>query len=412
METTKYVKNITESKRAKIQEQVQSIVNNIYYCYNTSPDVISVIARFVDGEIEKIENRKNKPKNHAGVQRNDLKGNFKVIGNKIYVRYKGQDYATKCNNTASGWKLANKWWEQKIEEIDAILSGEKEASDTIKNVFQKFIEHKIQYDKITNATIKTYEYRIKIVFGDYLNELLTEKIIKIALDNFITKTKLSPTTINNVLVGVQIFFKWVSDDEQQYIAPKYYIKKYKQSSPKKIRPPYTEEEYLMFIDYFENETKHEEMSLLLQFLWNTGARIGESLNIKIADIDFKNNYIIIPNKKFKSQQETLLLTDETKEIIQKIITLKQSKTDKLFSWSSKVTPIKNLENAESKLEIKIRGRAFHGFRRSFADRLFNSGFDMPEIQEAMRHRTINTTLEHYKSFNKTNIIKKLNEKLK
>ena len=118
------------------------------------------------------------------------------------------------------------------------------------------------------------------------------------------------------------------------------------------------------------------------------------------------------NKIFKGQQETLLLTDETKEIIEKIISLKLSKTDKLFSWSSKVTPIKNLENAESKLEIKIRGRGFHGFRRSFADRLFESGFDMPEIQEAMRHRTINTTLEYYKSFNKTNIIKKLNEKLK
>ena len=38
-------------------------------------------------------------------------------------------------------------------------------------------------------------------------------------------------------------------------------------------------------------------------------------------------------------------------------------------------------------EIKIRSRGFHGFRRSFADRLFNSGFDIPEIQEAMQHHT-------------------------
>ena len=219
-------------------------------------------------------------------------------------------------------------------------------------------------------------------------------------------------SLSNISSCCSIFLNWASEEDTQYVPKKYYIKQYKRTVSKNIRPPYTEEEYLMFIDYFENKTKHKEMSLLLQFLWNTGARISETINIKICDIDFKNNYIIMQNKIFKGQQETLLLTDETKEIIEKIISLKRSKNDKLFSWSSKATPIKILEKVESKLEIKIRGRGFHGFRRGFADRLFESGFDMPEIQEAMRHRTINTTLEHYKSFNKTNIIKKLNEKLK
>ena len=89
---------MTNTKRTKIQEQVQSIVNNIYYCYNTSPDVISVIARFVDVE--------------------------------------------------------------------------KDASDTIKNIFHKFLEHKIQFDKITKSTISLYKYRIKSVFSDNLNIIL------------------------------------------------------------------------------------------------------------------------------------------------------------------------------------------------------------------------------------------------
>ena len=62
--------------------------------------------------MEDIKIRKeNKNSNHAGVQRNDLPGRFKVIGRKIYVRYKGKDIATGCGNTPQGWKIANKFWE-------------------------------------------------------------------------------------------------------------------------------------------------------------------------------------------------------------------------------------------------------------------------------------------------------------
>jgi integrase len=61
------------------------------------------------------------------------------------------------------------------------------------------------------------------------------------------------------------------------------------------------------------------MSLFIQFLWHTGGRISETTNIKIGDIDFENNYVIIPNKIYKNQQETLLLTAEAKEVINKII---------------------------------------------------------------------------------------------
>jgi len=166
----------------------------------------------------------------------------------------------------------------------------------------------------------------------------------------------------------------------------------------------------MFVDYFEKE--NQEMSLFIQFLWNTGARGNEAVSIKMTDIDFKNNYIIVPNKIYKSQQETILLTDETKQIIQKIIALKSSNDDTLFSWKSATTPFQFLQKLENKLNIKIRGRGLHGFRRSFADKLFKNEFAIDRVQEIMRHRTINTTLEHYKTFNKENVIKEMNEKLK
>ena len=394
----------------KKKELVENIIKGVYYCYNNAPvSVIDRISRYVDKEVVDIKNKKET--NHAGVQRNDLPGRFKVVGRKIYIRYKGKDISTGCNNTPIGWKLANKFWEQKYEEIDAILSGEIQSSDTIFNIFNRFLEYKKEYQKVSASTLILYKYRIKEVFGNDLNITLNEQNIKNSLDNFIKNTNKSATSINIILQGIRSFLNWASDDEQQYIAKKNYIKKYKQAQQKKIKPPYTVEEYLMFISHFENK-KSYEMSLFLQFLWNTGARSKEAINIRISDIDLKNNIIKLPNKIYKGQEETLLLTDGTKEIIEKIISLNNSKDGRLFSWKGATTPLKNLEKLEKKLGIKLKGRGLHGFRRSFANKLCDSGLDIPEIQEAMRHRSIQTTLEHYKTFNKKNIIKKLNEKLK
>jgi integrase len=80
--------------------------------------------------------------------------------------------------------------------------------------------------------------------------------------------------------------------------------------------------------------------------------------------------------------------------------LNNSKTDKLFSWKGATTPFQLLRNLENRLDIKTEGRGLHGFRRSFADKLFKNKFAIDRVQEIMRHRTINTTLEHYKSIKK------------
>ena len=320
-----------------------------------------------------------------------------------------EDIATGCDNTTTGWKLANKFWEQKINEIDAIMQGEKKAQDTIENTFNKFIEYKMQYDKISKNTIKLYNIRIKSVFND-LKINLNEKNIKNSLDNFIKNTNLSDLSINYFLTGIQTFLNWASDEDQQFISKKDYIKKYKQKPQSSIRPPYTEEEYKIFVDYFDKN--HKEMSLFIQFLWNTGARGSEAINIKICDIDFKNNYILVSNKMYKSQQEMILLTDETKKIIQKIIALKNSKDGKLFSWKGATTPFQLLRDLENKLDIKTRGRGLHGFRRGFNDKLIRSGIYIQDAQHILRHRNITTTEKYYTNMYKNELVDKMNEKLK
>ena len=345
------------------------------------------------------------------MKKKKIAGSPRVRGDKIYFRYKGKEFSTGCNDTPSGWSAAYEFWRYKLKELECGEEDGFKYDDTIANVYKKFINYKINIQKVNKNTIKLYNYHIATIFGDDLNVILNENNIRKYIDNFIKNTKLSQTSINNILAGIGVFFTWASDDEQQYIAKKNYTKRYKQNPQKKIKAPYTEAEYNTFITHFENK-KQYEMSLFLQFLWHTGARGGETLNIMINDIDWKNSYIRIPNKIFKGQEETLLLSAPTIEILHKIIALKKGKNGRLFSWKRTITPIQNLEKLENKLGVKIKGRGLHGFRRSFITKLFTKDFSIDKVQEIARHQNISTTIGHYKEFNKSNLIEEMNKKLK
>jgi len=84
---------------------------------------------------------------------------------------------------------------------------------------------------------------------------------------------------------------------------------------------------------------------------------------------------------------------------------------RLFGWEDRTAPSRALRKAEDTLSIKIRGREFHGIRRSFSKRLIKSKLDISTVQNAMRHRSITTTMSHYVEFNKDEVIADMNKHL-
>ena len=147
-------------------------------------------------------------------------------------------------------------------------------------------------------------------------------------------------------------------------------------------------------------------------LWHTGARVGEALSIKLSDLDLKNNRIFVANKIYKGEQEALLLTPEALRIAEQAQELAILRKDKkLFQWRKTALPNDLVKKAERKFGAKIEGRGLHGFRRAFANKLFEQHLEITEIQEIMRHRNITTTLDHYKEFRQKELIEKMSKKL-
>ena len=134
------------------------------------------------------------------IMRNDLDGFMRVVGKKIYVRYKKKDFRTGFDNTVIGWKLANEFWAKKVKELKAIETGEKPIGDTIKNIFDKFLQYKIKYHKIAYKTIWFYKTGVNAVFKEQDN-LLTEKEVKTQIQNFIENTSISSDTTINIYLN-------------------------------------------------------------------------------------------------------------------------------------------------------------------------------------------------------------------
>ena len=152
--------------------------------------------------------------------------------------------------------------------------------------------------------------------------------------------------------------------------------------------------------------------MLLQFLWNTGARVGETLKIKLTDLDLENNRIFVSNKIFKGKQEALLLIPEAVKIAEQAKEFAiQRGGNKLFSWKTTRYPNRIMERAENNLKSKKQGRGLHGFRRSFTDRLIDSGIEITDAKDILRHKDIKTTEEHYRRADEIKLLDKMTEKL-
>ena len=207
-----------------------------------------------------------------------------------------------------------------------------------------------------------------------------------------------------------------SDDDNGYIPVKNYTKKLKQKPAKQIKQPYTAEEYHLILSYFEQQDK-KELCLLLRFLWNTGARVGETLKIKLSDLDLSNSRIFLSNKVYKGKQEALLLTPEAISIVEQVRELAILRGDaNLFSWNRTYYPNESVRRAEINLGMRVKGRGLHGLRRAFSNRLFSilkekKDISLVDIQEIMRHGSIEITLQYYKEFNQSELIKTLSKNL-
>jgi integrase len=233
--------------------------------------------------------------------------------NTLYIKFKGKKTATGLKDTKINRKIAEAMLEKMFYDYTRLgeLPGKKKL---ISEAFKDFLLTKInKYDK----TLKCYQWAYNaVISGDYY---LNNDRIESDIQKYISKTSHSAVTINNYLRHLQVFFNFCI--QKKWIEYNNYKADY---SKKETHTPqsYTDDEIRQIINYFDNNDP--EISLLIQFMLETGARMVDCLTLTKDRIKAKS---IIWQNKITKRNEERPVTQRTIEILK---TVPKRKDDRLF----------------------------------------------------------------------------------
>jgi integrase len=191
-----------------------------------------------------------------------------------------------------------------------------------------------------------------------------------------------------------------------------------------------------------------EKNLMVSLLYGSGLRLTECLNLRIRDIDFKMNKLIIRDAKQNTERKTILpnilkpalkrqvekakikfeensmLKKFSGASISKSYKNKYQKTFKNYDWQYIFPSVKLREDPlTKKLEqhhkhasylqkaIKTavekskitRNVSCNTFRHSFAAHLLEDGYDVHAVQELLGHKNVRTTMKYNHILNKNRL---------
>ena len=210
--------------------------------------------------------------------------------------------------------------------------------------------------------------------------------------------------------------------KEAYIIPK----KYYRNNKRHIPYIFSDKEIVDFINYLSAirnwqgfNYRKETFSLIFQLLIFTGARKSEILNIKISDVDFKNNLIYINHGKNDIQRE-IPINKELSVKLNEYINLMPYQTEEDYFFSNMHSKInkrnkvsesslfKIFRNALKTIEIPYKniheGPRIHDFRFTFIvksiQNLVKENKDLnvylPILSKYVGHTTFEDTLYYFK----------------
>jgi integrase/recombinase XerD len=236
-------------------------------------------------------------------------------------------------------------------------------------------------------TIKTYAEMLKLFMRFYRDrdlDGLTDEDIREYLLYLVDKKGVSQSYQNQAINAIKFYYEQVLGRPTR----KYYLQRPKPE--KKLPGVLSEEEVTAILKQVEN-LKHK---CILYLIYSAGLRLGETLNIRIRDIDSQRKMVIIHQGKGRKDRYSLL-SDTLLELLRKYYKVYKPK-EWLFEgqyggqYSDK--SVQTIFKRALKASGVRKQASVHTLRHSFATHLLEHGTDIRYIQELLGHVNTKTTL--------------------
>jgi len=247
------------------------------------------------------------------------------------------------------------------------------------NELEAFIEYISVVKSLSNKSILAYKSDLELLEAEFKKPLIkldTQKLFSL-LANYKNKR-----TLNRKLSSVNAFFNFCY--KQQFIDDEL---KLKASKIPKLLPKFLTYEdiqkSLQLIDRSDWIGKRD-FSLIL-FLYATGARVSEALNVSRNDIE--DGWLILRHTKGDKQRIVPIAKYAIEMIDEYLLDVKYERE---FLWQNyKGDKLSRI--SAFKITQKYLGVSPHVLRHSFATSLISGGADLRVVQELLGHSSLMTT---------------------
>lgn len=244
----------------------------------------------------------------------------------------------------------------------------------------KKLEDELKLKMSSPQTVRTYLYWNK-QFLDFVKKQpgeVTEGDVKSFIASKIDDT--SPKSVALIISALRFFYRDVLKRDVVVVkTPKI---------PKTLPVVLTKEETKRLIEAVKNK-KHR---LILELLYSSGLRVSELVNLKVGDLELKENIGWV--RKGKGEKDRLfLIAKSLSEKLKKHIVNKKP-DDYLFAGRTEKMGSRNVQKIvgsaakRAGIEKKVHP---HTLRHSLATHLLESGTDLRKIQMLLGHTNLSTT---------------------
>ena len=354
-----------------------------------------------------------------------------------YKIYEGKDgnWYSYLPDKENGRKKIKSISQEKLESKVIEYWKEQETNPTIYDVFYEWLDRKLKFNEISNATYDRYCVDYKRYFDGISNRKIKsfdEYYLEDYIREVIHKFEMTQKAFSNFRTLIYGIFKYAKRKKYISFSVTYMMddmeisqRAFKHNIRKAEDQVYMPSEKASMENYLE--TNQDIVNLGLLFMFKTGVRIGELVALKRTDVsDYtvsinstetrfkdkngKDHYEVKNFPKSESGLRFAILPEKYKWILDEILRInpngeylfeKNGERMKTYSFRKRLKYI-----CENKLYMKSKSP--HKIRKTYGSILLDGNVRESTILDTMGHSDISCTKSHY-YFDRSNIEEKRKE---
>lgn len=209
----------------------------------------------------------------------------------------------------------------------------------------------------------------------------------------------SKVTVDNIRRNISSFFSWLEEEDYILKSPMRRIHKIKTKTV--VKEVISDEG----IEQMRDGCRELRDLAMIDLLYSTGIRVGELVNLDIADVDLERRECVVYGKGDKERR--VYFDAKAKIHLKEYIDSRTDCNPALFV--SLDAPHSRLKISGVEIRLRELGRQLHldrihphKFRRTMATRAIDKGMPIEQVQKILGHSQIDTTMQ-YAIVNQNNV---------